>query len=54
MREFYVLGFPSQSSAQRKIKGKEKILFNMWNKPQRSFKNLHFILGSFQPDTSSD
>ena len=54
MREFYVLGFPSQNNTQRKIKGKGRIIFNMWNKPQHSFKNLHFILGSFPADTNSD
>ena len=54
LREFYVLGFPSQNNTQRKIKGREKIILNMWNKPQHSFTNLPFILGSFPADTNSD
>ena len=54
LRECYVLGFPSQNNTQRKIKGKGKIILNMWNKPQRSFKNLDFILSSFPADTNSD
>ena len=54
LREFYVLGFPSQNNTQRKIQGREKIILNMWNKPQHSFTNLHFILGSFPADTNSN
>ena len=45
LRECYVLGFPSQNNTQRKIKGKGKIILNMWNKPEHSLKN--FILGFF-------
>ena len=54
LREFYELGFPSQNSTQRRIKGKGKIILDMWNKHQHSFKNLHFILGSFPADTNWD
>ena len=54
LREFHVLGFPSQNNTQRNIKGKGKIILNKWNKPQHSFKNLHFIPGSFPADTSWD
>ena len=54
VREFHVLGFPSQNNTQRNIKGKGKTILNKWNKPQHSFKNLHFILGSFPADTNWD
>ena len=54
VREFHVLGFPSQNNTQRNIKGKGKTILNKWNKPQHSFKNLHFILGSFPVDTNWD
>ena len=54
LRKFYVLGFSLQNNTQRKIKGKGIIILNMWNKPPHSFKNLHFILGSFPADTNWD